>query len=142
MADNDMKTNEPIKGRVASILNERELVINIGIQHGVQKQMKFQVLAAEPIEVTDPQTREKLGTIDREKVRVAVTEVQDKFSICKTYRKFAASPLGLLGAAFVTYGEKYETLKVGEPHPLPLSEEASYVKIGDRVIQLLDEADQ
>lgn len=140
MADNDVKKSEPIRGKVASILTERELTINIGAQHGVREKMRFSVLAAEPIEVIDPQTREKLGTIDREKVRVIVTEVQERFSICRTYRKWGTGGLNWLGMALPGLGERYETLKTEDSRtPLPLSEESSYVKIGDRVVQLVGE---
>jgi hypothetical protein len=39
------KQNKPIEGKVSGVLNERELTINIGIKHGVHKDMKFKILA-------------------------------------------------------------------------------------------------
>ena len=136
--------NKPIVGQVAGIINERELAINIGSKSGVLDGMKFSVMAKEAIEVYDPETKEKLGTIDREKVRVTATEVKEKFSICKTYRKWASMPASLFNVAGLFAGptERHETLKVDDSSlPPPLSEEESYVKIGDRVIQIIEEAD-
>jgi hypothetical protein len=81
----------PIEGKVAGILTERELVINVGTNKGVQKAMKFKVLA-KPAEITDPDTGELLATIAREKVRVEATDVHEKYSICSTYRVTVVYP--------------------------------------------------
>ncbi len=134
--------NNPIEGKVAGIINERELTINIGSKSGVLEGMKFSILAKEPIEIYDPETHEKLGLVDREKVRVIATEVKERFSICKTYKKW-----GTVGSTFANIASmwavprvKYETLKVNDSSfPPPLSEEESYVKIGDRVIQIKED---
>lgn len=75
-----------IVGRVASILNAKELVINVGANQGVSPGMKFAVMAESPVSVTDPETGEVLDMIDREKVRVEAVEVREKISICRTYR--------------------------------------------------------
>ena len=137
--------NEPIVGLVARIINERELAINIGSKNGVLGGMKFSVMAKDAIEVHDPETNEKLGVVDREKVRVMANEVRERFSICKTYREWVSGPAAMvdinrfLGISAVRKGK--ETLKVDDSSlPPPLSEEESYVKIGDRVIQI-EEAD-
>lgn len=138
------EVNKLIVGQVAGIINERELAINIGSKNGVLDGMKFSVMAKEAIEVYDPETNEKLGIVDREKVRVTATEVKEKFSICKTYRKWTSVPTSLfnVGNLFATPRVRHETLKVDDSSlPPPLSEEESYVKIGDRVIQIIEEAD-
>lgn len=134
--------NNLIEGKVAGILNERELTINIGLKNGVFEGMKFSILAKAAIEIYDPETHEKLGMVDREKVRVVAAEVNERFSICKTYRKWTtvgstfANIAGLMAAPRV----EHETLKVNDSSlPPPLSEEESYVKIGDRVIQVKEE---
>src|ERR1700687_3874956 len=81
---------EPIQGRVAQLLNIRELVINVGSKDGVERGMKFAVLAAEPLVIKDPLNGEELGTIDREKIRVEVTEVHERFAVCATYETVVA----------------------------------------------------
>jgi hypothetical protein len=105
--------------------------------------MKFKVLAAEPILIKDPDTQEELGEFDREKVRVEVTEVYDNFSVCKTYRKIYYGNAYLaktISEMLVTSGSKIETLKADDTEfPPDLSEAESYIKKGDRVIQVLDD---
>jgi len=139
---NDSKT-QLIFGKVAGILTARELTINIGSTQGVKEGMKFKVLAKEPIGIYDPGTNEKLGVVDREKVRVKATEVNDKFSICRTYRKWENRGSSLASLAYIYSSmqwEKQETLKVSDSSlPQPLSEEDSYVKTGDRVIQIIED---
>lgn len=142
MVNKSIKRNEPIQGKVSGILTERELTINIGSDHGVSVGMRFKILANEPIEVRDPETNDKLGIVDREKVRVVASEVKEKFSICKTYVKYATPGLNL-SFTFPFAREVHETLKVEDAAlPQPLSEEESYVKVGDRVIQLAKEDDE
>ena len=138
-------------GRVASILNANELVINIGVDKGVVRGMKFAVMAESPVSILDPETGEVLDTIDREKVRVEAVEVRQKVSICRTFRKreipagsLYGGPLarellggGLLAGAFDPPQVIEENLKVQDVSlPPPLSSEESYVKINDRVIQV------
>jgi len=81
-------SNQPgrVEGRVAAILNARELAINIGRKHGVCLGMKFAVLAETPLEIRDPISGEVLDAVDREKVRVETTELRERISICRTYR--------------------------------------------------------
>jgi hypothetical protein len=133
-----------LQGKVAGIMNARELIINIGREHGVTVGMVFKVLADSPVEVVDPDTNKKIGEVDREKIRVKTSEVDDKFSVCKTYRTKRTG--GILGSATLAslYGqmlietEKVETLKASDASlPPPLPEEESFVKRGDRVIQIL-----
>lgn len=75
-----------LEGKVAQIVSEREIAINIGSLQGVEKGMKFAVLAPSPQEVKDPETGELLDVIDREKIRVEATEVRERITICATYR--------------------------------------------------------
>lgn len=146
-----MSENKPektqIEGRVAQIINARELAINIGSKDGVRPKMKFAVLAESPIEVRDPGTQEVLDYIDREKVRVEASEVRDRITICRTYR-VRHIPGGSLSGATV-FGSMIdamrpavkitETLEAKDSSlPPPLSPEESYVKINDRVVQISD----
>ena len=79
-----------IEGKVAAIVNRRELVINRGADAGVQEGMKFRVMDR-LLEITDPESNETLGTLEREKVRVKVSEVHPKFSLAMTYETYEVS---------------------------------------------------
>jgi len=128
-----------IEGKVAQILNERELVINIGTKSGVKKGTRFIVLAESPLEIRDPDSKEPLGVLDREKVRVEASDVAENFSVCQTYETvvtgggFDIGSLSLFGPR----REEPRTLRAAsDSFPPPLSPEESYVKIGDRVKEL------
>lgn len=137
------KAHERLEGRVAQLLNERELVINIGESDGVRVGMKFKVLSKSPVEIHDPETNTLLGKIDREKVRVKAVDVKEKFSICSTYRTHDVGGGPLYGTdpdLFAPPRTVRETLKAeGSEYLLPLPEKDSYVKRGDRVIELVDQ---
>ncbi len=75
-----------IEGKVAKILNNRELVINKGTKDGVTFGMKFNIFGQD--EIRDPDTNEKLGSIERERTRVKVIDVQPRFSIAQTFETY------------------------------------------------------
>ena len=76
-----------IKGKIAKILNTRELVLNRGFDDGVAVDMEFAVL--EPrLSIIDPDTQEPLGDLEREKIRVRVFETYPKFSLARTYETY------------------------------------------------------
>lgn len=140
------KKQKRLEGLVAGILNARELVINLGEADGVCVDMKFAVLAESPLEIRDPKSGDVLDTIDREKVRVKASEVREKVTICRTYRvkSVGGGPLGRSLSGFTSFADLTrppravpETLSLEDSStPPPLSEEESYVKIKDRVVQV------
>lgn len=133
-----------LEGRVASILNAREIVINIGSNVGVVAGQKFAVLAAAPIEIRDPESQKLLDTVDREKVRVEATEVRPCITICRTYRMKGgmlepAPSLHYLPSVVMSslVDAAPETLRVEDASvPPALAEEESYVKINDRIVSV------
>jgi len=141
MTEQTNTPSKPSEGKVAAILNARELVISIGSAQGVGLGMRFKVLAETPVEVTDPDTGKSLGVIDREKVRVQAVQVQEHLAVCKTYQTYRIGSHSYLGSMLGQLGEAprtvVETLKADEASfPPPLSEAESYVKLGDRVVPL------
>lgn len=138
-------TNDRLEGRVVQILNERELTINLGQTSGVDTGMKFAVLAETPLKQVDPITDELLGELDREKVRVMATEVYEKFSVCRTYETVVVGrpSMDQMFGLKILQGEGQrevpKTLRADKSFlPPPLSQEESYVKIGDRVRQVTE----
>ena len=129
---------ELIRGQVAAILNERELVINRGSDHGVTHGMKFRVLTKEDVVVEDPETRKPLGQIVRVKVRVQADAVQERMTICRTYETLRRAGLSALSVFREQVAEaQYRTLKVGDEGFLPpISEKESYIRIGDPVEEI------
>ena len=131
-----------LEGKVAKVLTEREVVINIGSTQGARKGMRFAILAATPEEIRDPETGEVLDIVDRTKVFVQATEVRERITICSTYRTIkvsggAFSTAFSLNRLFDPPQEISETLRIDDSSlPAPLSPEDSYVKTGDRVKQV------
>lgn len=141
---------ELIRGKVARILNSREIAINVGAKHGVVAGMFFDILDPKGEDIRDPDTLEVLGSIDRPKVRVQVTGVQDSLSVASTFKKKQVNVGGRgimatqgLSDLFLPpkYVTKYETLKTDEKTWEDLSEAESYVKTGDPVVQVIVEVD-
>lgn len=134
---------------MAQLLNAKELVINRGRQHGVCEGMIYAVLSESPIDIVDPETKEDIGVVDREKVRVRVTDVQERMTICATFgsRTIRGGPL------YVSYlptmvgmarppKKVEETLRWDDSSlPKPLSQGESFVKVNDRVILVTRDGD-
>lgn len=138
---------EPIRGKVAQILNTREVALNIGINDGVELGMLFDIMIPNSYNIADPDTGDTLGSLDRPKTRVKVIQIKDRLSLATTYRK---RRVNIGGHGFLTsrmfeaprWVTSYETLKTSESMENSadeLSEADSYVSIGDPVVQVFDE---
>ena len=138
----------PIRGRIAKILNSREVAINIGTSNGVTIGMYFDVMDQDHESIIDPDTGKSLGSLERPKVRVKVESVQDRFSVASTYKARKVNVGGSPGIAEIMssglsnalmpprWVTKYETLKTEEKTWEDLKEKDSYVKTGDPVVQV------
>ena len=137
------------RGKVARILNSREVAINVGSDHGVCIGMYFDILDQNLEDILDPDSRQRLGSIERPKVRVRITMVQEKLSLASTYKKKKVNVGGsantfadlsdisraLMPAKWITM---YETLKTEEKTWETLEEKKSFVKTGDPVVQVVE----
>jgi len=141
-----------LSGLVAAILNEREIVVNLGTEQGIVIGMKFKVMdQAKPVK--DPATGADLGIVRRDKVKVKVVDVQAKLSIARTYETYEVRTGGIdLGLSARMFSQLFESPKVvtrvrtlryedGGLGYTPLDETESCVKIGDPV-ELLEESGQ
>ena len=115
MLERKHKPIEPLEGKIAQILNDRELVINRGSKDGVESGMKFKIV--ENLIILDPDTDAQLGSIERENIRVKVIDVQPAFSIAHTYQtyqttgtlKLFSRTLGQMTAPSVTMVRRIRT---------------------------------
>lgn len=139
-----------LDGKVAKILNSRELVINIGSKQGVALGMIFEVLDPKGENIVDPDTGEVLGSVDRPKVKVKITRVLEKISVANTYQYKQINVGGSGLGSFSLHGfaqelmppkwvNKYETLKTTEKTWEDVDEKDCFVKIGDPVRQVLED---
>ena len=124
---------EPIRGKVAQILDSRQVVINAGSSHDVAVDMIFKVINPKGEQIRDPDTNQLLGSVESIKVLVRVVEVQDKLSVATTTGVnplIVPASLGPFARALMPprWVDKYETL----------STNLSEVNIGDPVVQELE----
>lgn len=82
---------EPIWGKVASVLTEHEVALNIGSNHGVGEGMKFEILS-NPVPITDPDSGKKIGEVTISKAEVKAYEVHPEYSLARTYGTVGAVP--------------------------------------------------
>jgi hypothetical protein len=143
-----MMSKGVLTGKVAAILNSRELAMNIGANGGIEVGMVFRVLGEAVLK--DPDTGEQLGTVRHEKGRVKVTAVEKRFAIARTFETYEVN-IGGIGLGRIdmlsAVGEstarlfspsewvtRVQTLKYEDSGlELPEREDKSsiYVKVGD-----------
>ncbi len=140
-----------LRGKVARILNSREVALNIGSAAGVEVGMKFNIMSDKMEDIRDPDTKEPLGSINRPKVQVRVSYVEEKLAVASTYRTRRINVGGTRAPGLLTQAlsfsealspqkwvEERETLKTTESTWEDLEEHESYVKTGDVVVQVRD----
>lgn len=134
-----------IEGKVASIVNATELVINRGRRDGVGEGMKFGILDPSTEDVVDPDSGELLGKLWRPKLIVEVISVDDRFSLAKTYFRRREN-IGGTAAAVTSLArlfeaprwvERRETFDSPESEWKPIDEAQSVVKVGDIARQIV-----
>ena len=135
-----------IRGKVAKILNSREVALNVGASDGVENGMQFDILAPELHDILDPDTHEVIGSVNRPKVRVQVGTTADRFCVARTFRRRRVNiggrglSIGYAASLFEppNWVTRSETLKTTEDTWEDLSEQDSYVKTGDPAVQVSD----
>ena len=146
----------PIEAKVAQVTSERDLAINRGSSAGVTVGMRFKILRSEPSEVRDPDTDEVLGSVEVVKVEVEVISVQESLAVCRTFKKvpipgrparagmaspFVALSDNIFGDPGTPDSERYQTLRRDESFVVnELDPEGSFIKRGDRAVQILKRA--
>ena len=146
---------EPIRGKVARVLNGQEIVINAGSVDGVTVGMDFNVLDTNGEDVRDPDTNEVLGSIERPKVRVRVVHAQERLAVATSPASKGVKPdilADLVDSAIPTLGPVARSLIVTPRKPYASSQKTAEtahaldnkdtgVKIGDPVVQVIKETE-
>ena len=147
---------EPIRGKVARVLNGQEIVINAGIVDGVTVGMDFNVMDTNGEDIKDPDTNEVLGSIERPKIRVRVIHAQEKLAVATPPPSKETNPdilTDLAASAIPTLGpiarslmspswvEKYERPRKTSQTSDALNEKDCLVNIGDPVVQVIEETE-
>ncbi|MUU69735.1 hypothetical protein [Pseudarthrobacter sp. GA104] len=132
--------DEVVKGQVAEIISDRELILNRGASHGVREGMYFKILDPKGFKVEDPETGEYLGGLKRVKVVVVATQVADKITLATTFRTKTINVGGenrtglesiAKTLAAPKYVERVERLRIDPNAARPITPEESIVSKGD-----------
>ena len=132
-----------ICGKVAYVLDNGDIVINVGTAHGVHRGMHFDVIDDHGLDIKDPDTEEVIGSLEVLKIKVEVIDTQEKISVAaphdgllvrnrasSVYR--VSSPVGPFARSLLPAGWV-------EGDTISLSEKDSNVKIGDSIAQVIEE---
>jgi hypothetical protein len=139
-----------IEGKVATVLNERELVLNVGSEEGVKVGMRFKILYPDGIEITDPDTGAQLGSVEWPKTEVKIVNVQPHMAVGRTFRTITIPESGsrYSGIRSVLYGtglddyipekQVVETLRSSDGFAeKELDPSESVVKRGDPAVEIV-----
>ena len=141
--------SEPIRGKIARVLNAREIALNVGTDKGVTIGMHFDVMDAYE-DISDPDTGELLGAIERPKIRLEITHAQEKLSVakrCRTKRIQSEKTAEVRIPAFGPFAralmppswvEKYENGSMLDDVIGDFNANGKQVKTGDPVVQVLE----
>lgn len=116
---------EEVIGHVIRILNEYEIIIDVGKKQGIVEDDKF-VVYNEGEEILDLEGN-SLGKLELVKANVEVIKVQDNYSICSAYKIKKINELTGLGALAglntINMLAGYETKTEKKRVPLNVDEE-------------------
>ncbi len=140
-----------IEGKVAKVLNERELVLNVGTTQGVEVGMRFKVLYSGGIEITDPDSGKLLGSVERPKTEVKIVSAQDNLSVGRTFRTITIPAVGsiaprglsasfeaMLNGPYEPEKRVVETLRASDGFAdKEINAAESSVQVGDPVVQIV-----
>ena len=91
-----------IIAKIAAIVDDTTLILNVGTEHGVIEGMVFSVVA-EQQEVADPDSGESLGNWEVVKARVIVEHVQDRMCTVRSPIKKDIDTPGTLSTMMVQH---------------------------------------
>jgi len=136
-----------ISGKVAEIIDNRTVALNVGSDSGVEVGMRFLILKPDK-ELIDPETGDSLGSVKIPKIKVQVTTVSKKYCLAETYEYSEVNVGGVntLGSlsnilAAPNYIRKFETFEIDEKHKKEIKKEKSVVQVGDLADQIMENGD-
>lgn len=127
-----------IKGKIIKILDQYNVIVNIGADSGIKRGMDF-IIYSEGETVRDPESNEVLGKLENVKAKVKASHIQERFSILEsseTETRRSSTPYAWLDF----WSRFYPTETVRKPLPLETEpkakgEQEKIVKVGDLVRQ-------
>jgi len=125
-----------IRGQVAKLVNEEELIINRGKEAGVVSGMTFWVMDPSTEHILDPETGEDLGGVPRTKVRVMVTSVGSRVSLAERVAP-SSNPFSGVAGLFINQSPSRKSVGIANPRSWPEG-----VEVGDPIYGTKDVPDE
>ena len=122
---------DPIRGKVAQILDSRQVILNVGSTDRVAEGMMFKIINPKGEHIRDPDTQRVLGSVESPRAFVRVVQVQENLAVATTSMAnpvFTPASLGPIARALMPprWVDQYESLGAN----------LSTVNIGDPVVQV------
>ncbi|HYS34135.1 MAG TPA: FlgT C-terminal domain-containing protein [Pseudonocardiaceae bacterium] len=118
-----------LEAKIADLLSETSLVLNVGSSRGVKQGNR--VIVWEDRSISDPETGEPLGTVRVTLATAAVIEVQEKLCVAESVRE-------KLTANRIIFGESARPMYRFTTGPT-IGDGQIHVEIGQPVTVLIDE---
>lgn len=128
-----------LNGKVARILNDREVVLSRGTRQGLTEGEYVGIFDPLTEGIKDPETGENLGGVRRFKVTLRVTQVSERLAIASTYKTTTVNVGGSFSAGADVarlmsppkYVTKVEKLTFDDESARPITFADSRVGVGD-----------
>ncbi|WP_084075266.1 hypothetical protein [Demequina sp. NBRC 110052] len=136
-------SDDGVKGKVARIVSDREVILNRGLDDGVEVGATFYIFDANTVDVADPDTGENLGGVRRVKALVRAIDVAPRLTLARTFRtrKVNTGGTGTFGTLLASpkWETKVETLRIDPQAGKPIADDEAVVAQGDPFEQTFDD---
>lgn len=129
-----------VRGKVAEVVSDREVILNKGSNDGLKEGDYFKILDPNMMGIVDPDTNEPLGGFNVIKIVVVAIQVAERVTLARTFRRRSVNVGGTGGLGLASfaramqepkYVEQIERLRLDEAAPRPLAPKDSIVSVGD-----------
>lgn len=118
-----------LKGKIIKILDNKRVIVNLGYNDGIKKDMKF-IIYDEGEEIIDPESNISLGKREIVKHKIKAIHIQEKFSIMVS-DVWARSMIDKLVGTGITTQKTFLLKEYANKN----KEVDLYIKVGDFVRQ-------
>lgn len=128
---------ETITGKVAKVLNDREIVLNKGRRNGIEEGVYVGIVDSREYGIKDPDSNDNLGDLVRFKVSLRVTQVSETLSIASTYKVSKVNVGGHFNFGSMKafqppeWVERVERISYEEDSALPIDPQESRIQVSD-----------
>lgn len=125
---------ELLRGKVLKILDPYRVVVDIGYEMGIKKDMKF-IIYELGEEIRDPDTCKVIDRLEIVKHSIKVSQIQEKFSVMKSDEYENEPSIAVMLSMYSLSQRKIIPLSTEEVPPKSSEKDYKKIKVGDLVRQ-------